>query len=188
MIHTPKISTHLHSVIAALCPSISWTDGSYHNDECDSVLGRKKTWGDNTHIQIHFPNWEEYTGFQLSGMTGAQSQCEIDGEFLHTESPSELREMIKRWEALLDAQTIPTLTSNSTLADVAAYLRWLKGSEYAYHIDDDPREIHEGNVGIKLRANMEVCEARCAEFQSDGKAVIIWELYAPKIHAIRNKH
>ena len=40
-----------------------------------------------------------------------------------------------------DGQNIPVLSDNATWTDVEKYLKWLRTSEYAYHIDDDPEEI-----------------------------------------------
>ena len=36
---------------------------------------------------------------------------------------------------------IPKLKKNSTKKEIKGYLKWLAGSKYSYHIDDNPEDV-----------------------------------------------
>lgn len=77
----------------------------------------------------------------------------------------------------LTAEAIPVLSESATWEDVKKYLLWLKDSEYAYHIDDNPYDIvtFTEPVAAVLKANSDILWKHA----SDKMGTNLWEVYFP---------
>ena len=77
----------------------------------------------------------------------------------------------------LSAEAIPVLSTDATWEDVKKYLLWLKDSEFAYHIDDNPEEVvtFSEDVAKLLKKNSDIVWKHA----SDEEGTNLWEVYYP---------
>jgi hypothetical protein len=71
-----------------------------------------------------------------------------------------------------DAENIPVLSDDAKWPEVEKYLKWLRTSEYAYHIDDDPHDIDSFSKDVQeiLSKNSDIM------WNHDGNK--IWDVYS----------
>ena len=71
-----------------------------------------------------------------------------------------------------DAENIPVLSDDAKWPEVEKYLKWLRTSEYAYHIDDDPHDIDSFSKDVQeiLSKNSDIM------WNHDGDKM--WDVYS----------
>ena len=132
---------------------------------------------------IWFDGTKYYTKKQAKGRDDMMKQCfavcERDGADIYGIGI----EAFDNHEA--DGYEIPNLTDRATLRIATAYLTWLAGSKFNYHIDDtvwteaDGSLINTISCGVakRLQSNIEIVSKVYTSIFDDGANAEMWKVY-----------